>query len=391
MTAPITAGLFTEFRLKSLVFKNRFVLPGMQRGWCEDGAPSDRLTDYYLRRLEGGVGLIISESVAVDHASATRTAMFARLCAKTVDRWAACVGRIRDNGGRMMLQLWHEGGMRIEGGNGPYATSPTLSPSGLAYRGKANGRAASADELAAIRDGFVRSALFAKQAGADGVEIHGAHGYLLDQFLWPVTNRRSDGYGGDDIAARVRFPAEVVAAIRKACGFEFVISFRFSQWKEADFAARIAENPEELGIMVRTLRDAGVDLLHASTRRFWQPEWPGSSLNLAGWAKRLSGLPVITVGSIGLDVDVMETFLGKEGSASAQGSFENLVQRYAAGEFDLVAVGRGQIGDPDWVNKVRDGRFEDIRVFQRADLGVLEAEASLIEEAIRAEGHADSQ
>lgn len=374
--------LFQPFTIKGLTLPNRFVMPGMQRMWCEDGRPLPRLAQYYRRRVEGGVGLVITESCAVDHPSSTQTQMFARITDATLDAWAACIAAVKDAGGRIFLQLWHEGAVRKEGGDGPYSGYPSLSPSGLVYAGKPNGRAATAEDLESIRDAFVRGACAAREIGADGVEVHACHGYLLDQFLWADTNRRTDGYGGDDIRARVRFPAEIVAAIRAAVGSDFVISFRFSQWKEVNYDARIAPTPEDLAIMLAELRAAGVDLFHASARRFWIPEWPGSDLGIAGWTKSLTDKPVIAVGSVGLDTDVMENFFGKEAKSTGESGFGELLRRFNNGEFDLVAVGRGQIGDPDWVNKVREGRFDELRLFTKQDLlGDLELGDSFIAEA----------
>jgi len=380
MTPADLAPLFAPLTIGRMHLPNRFVLPGMQRGWCENGAPSDKLAAYYRRRVEGDVGLLISESVAVDHPSATQSPLFARLTADTLPAWAACVAAVKSAGGHILLQLWHEGAIRADGGEGPWSHHPTISPSGLAHTGRTNGRAATADELVAIRDAFVRSARLAQDAGADGVEVHGAHGYLIDQFLWPVTNRREDGYGGDAMADRVRLPAEIVAAIRAACGPDFVISFRFSQWKEVDFGGRIADTPDELAIMVARLGEAGVDLFHASTRRFWEPEWPGSPLNLAGWTRKLSGLPTITVGSVGLSSDVMDSLLGKEVASRLEPSLADLVKRLDAGEFDLVSVGRSLIADPDWVRKIARGDFGSVRTFQRSDLALPDADMGIIGE-----------
>jgi len=224
-----TAPLFQPFRLNSITLANRFILPGMQRRRCdEDGGPTDQLTEYYRRRVQGGVAMIITESLGVDDPSVTQSAMFARLNARTLDTWKRCAHSIRDAGGNVLFQLWHEGAIRKEGGDGPYAHYPTLSPSGLAFRDKKAGRAATGEELDRIADAFIRCAIMAKDAGANGVEVHSAHGYLLDQFLWGVTNERDDGYGGPDILNRVKFPARIVKGIRAECGPAFVISFRFS-------------------------------------------------------------------------------------------------------------------------------------------------------------------
>jgi 2,4-dienoyl-CoA reductase-like NADH-dependent reductase (Old Yellow Enzyme family) len=367
--------LFRPFSIKGLRLPNRFVMPGMQRQWCEEGRPLPRLAQYYRRRVEGGVGLVITESCAVDHPSSTQTPMFARITEATLDAWADCVAAVKEAGGRIFLQLWHEGAVRKEGGDGPYSSYRSLSPSGLVYTGKPNGLAASAEDLVAIREAFVRGACAAQQIGADGVEVHACHGYLLDQFLWAETNRRTDGYGGDDIRGRVRFPAEIVAAIREAVGPEFVISFRFSQWKEVNYDARIAPRPEDLAVMLSELRAAGADIFHASARRFWIPEWPGSDLGIAGWTKSLTDAPVIAVGSVGLDTDVMDNFFGKEAQPTGEPGFRELLRRFSNREFDLISVGRGQIGDPDWVNKVREGRYSEVRLFTKKDLlGDLEFE-----------------
>ena len=103
--------------------------------------------------------------------------------------------------------------------------------------------------------------------------------------------------------------------MREATGPDFVISVRISQWKESDYDAKIVEEPGELGQLVSMLRSAGADIFHASTRRFWTPEWEGSDLGLAGWVKSFTDAPVIAVGSVGLDIDVMASLDGQEGRA----------------------------------------------------------------------------
>jgi 2,4-dienoyl-CoA reductase-like NADH-dependent reductase (Old Yellow Enzyme family) len=304
----------------------------------------------------------------VDHPSATQVPHYGWIREDTLDAWAHCAGQVRETGGHFFLQLWHEGAIRPEGGDGPYAGYPTLSPSGLVHGQRRNGRAASQEDLAAIKDAFVRGAIVARQIGASGVEVHACHGYLLDQFLWAETNRRRDGYGGDGLEARVRFPAEIVGSIRAAVGPDFVISVRISQWKEVNYEARIVESPEEFAALLQTFRNQGADIMHVSTRRFWQPEWTGSDLGLAGWAKRLTDACVIAVGSVGLDIDVMESLFGRDAKSTGQSGLQELARRFSSGEFDLVSVGRGQIGDPDWVRKVREGRITEIRPFTKQDV-----------------------
>lgn len=360
-------ALFTPFRIKGVNLKNRFIMPAMQRGQCREGAPAPELAEYYKRRVVGGVSLVIGESCAVDHPSATAQPIACRLNAQTLSAWEACVRAVKEAGGEMLLQLWHEGAHRNDD------DGVTLSPSGFAHPGLQRGHAASKEEIFELVAAYVRSAEFAQSIGAAGIELHCAHGYLLDQFLWAKTNQRNDGYGGSDMAARARLPAEILRAIRKACGDSFVLSVRFSQWKEADYAARIAETPQELEIFLGTMRDAGADVFHASTRRFWERAWEDSPDTLAGWTRRLGGLPTIAVGSVGLDRDVMQSFRDEqEATVTTADSLSRLREGMAKGQFDLVAVGRSLIGDPDWVNKVHAGRLSDVRAFRKADVQSLE-------------------
>ena len=365
-----TSRLFTPFTVRNLVLRNRFVVPSMQRGVSDGGMPTADLAAYYRRRAEGGFALIMSESCAIDHPSAGGKQGCVRMASHTKEAWRHCVEGVVGAGGQMFIQLWHEGAMRQEM-NGADEAKPTLSPSGLVTGVKPNGKALTARDMDEIKESYVRGALMSQEVGAAGVELHAAHGFFLDQFLWAETNIRTDGYGGESIAQRVRFPAEVVSAIRQATGENFVISFRFSQWKETDYhTARIVNSPAELGVMLTKLRAAGVDIFHASTRRFHTPEWPNSQLGLAGWTKALTDAAVLTVGSVGGKDEVLESFKGIDttDTPAIVSSIAELIRRFDRQEFDLVAVGRASIGDPDWVNKVAVGRYQDIRRFSLKDL-----------------------
>jgi 2,4-dienoyl-CoA reductase-like NADH-dependent reductase (Old Yellow Enzyme family) len=161
---------------------------------------------------------------------------------------------------------------------------------------------------------------------------------------------------------------EIVEAIRAAVGEEFSIVFRFSQWKQQDYNAKLCQTPEELATFLSLLSDAGVDIFHASTRRFWQSEFEGSDLNLAGWTKKLTNKPVITVGNVGLDTD----FIG-EGNKDLSGTsnptgIDELLSRLNNDEFDLVAIGRALLVDPQWVNKIRDEAIDEIKPFSKKSL-----------------------
>jgi 2,4-dienoyl-CoA reductase-like NADH-dependent reductase (Old Yellow Enzyme family) len=235
------------------------------------------------------------------------------------------------------------------------------SPSGLAAPGKPVGVAMTERAIADTIDAFARAAAEAERIGFDCVEIHGAHGYLLDQFFWDQTNLRTASYGGSTLAERSRFAVEVVKAMRRAVNEEFPISLRLSQWKQQDFSVKLAPTPDALSQWLTPFVDAGVDIFHCSQRRFWEPEFPGSELNFAGWAKSLTGKPTITVGSVGLNDDFLTMFSGK---SSAPASLMSLMARLDWEEFDLVAVGRALLTDAEWAAKVRDGRSSELRGFE---------------------------
>ncbi|WP_433876313.1 NADH:flavin oxidoreductase [Sinomonas atrocyanea] len=370
-TAPLSS-LFTPFDLGPVRLPNRFVMAPMTREFSPDGTVTPDVVGYYARRAAAGVGLLITEGVYVSQDSGPSTSVPRLFGREQLDAWRRLVDAVHAEGGRIVPQLWHLGAAR--GNHAEFNPQlPSLSPSGIAPNGAERGRAATVEELARIREDFARAAVAAQAAGFDGVELHGAHGYLLDQFLWAGTNRRTDGYGGS-LEARLRFPAEVAAAVRAAVGPEFPVIFRFSQWKSGDYGARIAETPEELGTILKTLAHAGVSAFHPSTRRHWEPAFPeadgtgdgeGASLGLAGWTKKLTGLPVITVGSVGLDNAFEVTW--QEGGRSEVRGLETLLAQFARDEFDLVAVGRVLLSDPAWVAKVRDGRTDEIRPFSSED------------------------
>lgn len=360
-------GLFSQLAVGPAVLRNRFVLPAMQRGMAVNYAPTDKLIAYYRSCAKGGAGLVITESVAINHPTSTGHDGFVMMIDRArAEPWKRCLDAVKGEGASVLVQLNHTGACRVENSGGPRPDLPSLSPSGLIRAGHPNGRAASLEELADIRDGYVDSAMMAQELGADGVEVHCAHGYLLDQFLWKETNCRTDRYGGATISERARFPAEVVRKIRQKAGPDFLISVRFSQWKEVDYAARVVHSPEELGQMLGVLRDAGVDLFHASTRRFYEPAFLGSDLTLAAWAKALTDAPVIAVGSVGLSVDIMDTiYSDRPIEGRTEESVRLLEKMFAQGAFDLVAVGRSMMADPEWVNKVGKRRFADIVPFRR--------------------------
>nr|WP_255672857.1 12-oxophytodienoate reductase [Glycomyces amatae] len=344
--------LARPYAINGLELRNRVVMAPMTREFSPGGIPGEDVAAYYARRAAGGVGLIVTEGAYIGHESTWASRKVPRLHGEEqLAGWKRAVDAVHAAGGRIAAQLWHVGATR-DPWTGPVPDADVLSPSGIDLAGAPKGRAMTQADIDAVVAAFAASAADAERVGFDGVEIHGAHGYLVDEFLWAGTNHRTDAYGGD-LRSRTRFAAEVAAAVRAAVSPEFPVLFRFSQWKGGAYDARLADTPERLEQLLAPLADAGVDAFHASTRRYWLPEFDGSDLNLAGWTKKLTGKPVISVGSVGLDRE----FTGPQGMSFKPGAtgIDKLLDRMENDEFDLIAVGRSLIADPDWPGKVMRG------------------------------------
>ncbi len=358
-------ALFTPFSCKSLQLPNRLAMAPMTRSQSPSGIVSDAMRGYYQRRSEGGVGLIISEGTGVNRPGALNDRAVPRFHGEAeLAAWKNGVDAVHAAGGSFAPQLWHVGAMRAPAHADRLPDEVLESPSGIPQPGKTRGQTMSDSDIADTIDAFAQAALAAKQIGCDAAEFHGAHGYLIDQFFWGPTNQRSDAFGGASLVERSRFAVEILKAARAAVGDDFALILRISQWKQQDYNAKLADNPAEMEAWLGALSDAGADIFHCSQRRFWEAEFDGSTLNFAGWAKKLSGKPTISVGSVGLEGDFLDT-LSKGLSSERDNSqrIAELEQRVADGEFDLVAVGRALLQDPNWVAKLRDGRDDELQAF----------------------------
>ncbi|WP_089243991.1 NADH:flavin oxidoreductase [Rhodococcoides kyotonense] len=366
-TAVTTSDLFSPLEVKSLKLRNRFAMAPMTRAFSPGGIPGENVAEYYRKRAAGGTSLIITEGTLIpDPAAGPDTRVPHIYGTDSLDGWKSVVDAVHSEGSAIIPQLWHLG---VQRGSAPRLNpdAETVSPSGLALDGTAVGQALLPGDLEKLLQYWVDAAVNAQRVGFDGVELHGAHGYLLDEFFWETTNVRADIYGGS-LEARTRFPAEVVAAIRAAVGEDFAIVYRYSQWKADHYDARIAQTPQELERVLAPLVNAGVDVLHPSTRRHWEPAFPElagveGERGLAGWTKTITGLPTITVGSVGLD-KVFDGAWGDD-AASATTGLEPLLKQFEREEFDVVAVGRALLADPEWVNKVEAGRLDERVAFSR--------------------------
>lgn len=371
MTSSAADALFQPFELKGMTLPNRIVMAPMTRGMAPGGVPGAANAAYYRRRAEGAVGLILTEGTVVNRPASRNEPGIPFLHGEAaMAGWRGVVEAVHGAGGKIGPQIWHTGATR--GGSGWEPESDVESPSGLLAPGEPRGRAMTEEDIADTIAAFGKAAADSKAAGFDVVELHGAHGYLIDEFFWPGTNQRTDRWGGATIEERSRFAVEAIRSVRAAVGPDLPVIIRVSQWKQQDYAARLAATPDEMARWLVPLVEAGADVIHASQRRYWEPEFPEidgeQGLNFAGWAKKLTGATTISVGSVGLDGDFFGAFTG---TGSANAGIEQLVARMEKDEFDLVAVGRALLSDPDWAAKVRDGATGDLKGFVPESLAEL--------------------
>ncbi|MDV6298955.1 12-oxophytodienoate reductase [Dietzia maris] len=377
-TPPVAPGreaLFRPLEVRSLRLANRLVMSPMTRMGCPDGLPDEVNRDYYADRAAGGTGLVVTEGIGVDHPTSVDHSWIPRLdTPESVSAWRVVTDAVHAAGGRIIAQLWHVG--PLWGANARFDRAHRdrlmemhpMRPSGrwgtpgvTTYSERSVARWSpevppmTDGDIAEVIDAFARSARLAMDAGFDGVTLHGGHGYLLDAFVWADTNRRTDDWGGD-LAARSRFPAAVVAAVRSAIGPDAPLFYRFSQHTQQDYTVRKATTPDELGVYLGALAEAGVDLLDASTRRFSDAAFPDlggddGEVTLAGWARRLTGLPSGAVGGVGIGTSLREQKSGKP--AIAADNIDAVVECMERGEFDLISVGRLHLADPSIAEVLR--------------------------------------
>lgn len=367
--------LFRSLKVGSLTLPNRIVMAPMTRGRSPGGVPGPSVAAYYRRRALGGVGLIISEGTRPGHASALGYPDVPVLDGdEPLAGWRRVVQGVHSAGGRIAAQIWHVGsycrpGFDRGGTIDRLAPYPVTHPGMTGQSTARLPRRMEKRDIEAVVRSYGEAALNANRLGFDAVEIHGAHGYLIDQFFWSMTNKRLDEYGGA-IKDRSRFAVEIIKEIKHTAGDAMPIIFRFSNWKlnVYDERGKLFDSPKELEAFLKPLADAGVDIFHASTRRFDTPEFAGSNLNLAGWTKRIFKKPTISVGSVGLTADFISE---RQGQAVTACSIERLLDRMDRGEFDLIAVGRALLADPFWLEKMRNGECEKIVPYTQESLGRL--------------------
>ena len=326
----------------------------MTRNQSPGGIPTSDVISYYARRAKAEVGLIITEGIEVSHIASSAYPNVPRLDTnKAREGWKKVVDGIKNNNGAVIAQLWHCGGFRKLGMQ-PNPEVPGYTASGLVKPGKKVAHEMTLQDIKETIDAYASDAKICQELGFDGVEIHGAHGYLIDNFLWGGTNIREDSYGGS-IQKRSQFVSDIIKAVKENVGDQFIVGLRFSQWKQHDFSAKLASTPDDLKKILMPPVEAGLDFLHSSMRRFWESEFEGSDENLAYWTKKISNIPTIGVGSVGLDSDFIDMT-----APATPTSIDKALDDIKKQKYDLIAVGRALLSDYEWVVKMKEGRLNDV-------------------------------
>lgn len=336
-----TSPVFTPISIGNVKIKNRLVVAPMVTVYCDnDGMATDRFIAYHEARAKGGFGMIIVEDYAVDPLG--RGFWTPGLWKdEQIKSHMKLTDTVHKAGAKIIAQIYHAGRQTTPAviGEQPVSASPLACPVlGVIPR------ELTVEEIKKLVTQFGDTALRAKKAGFDGIEVHGAHGYLIAQFMSKYSNKRCDEYGGS-LEKRLRFPLEIVADIRKKCGDDFLISFRIS----ADDKVPGGRTIEETKAIAIKLEKQGVDLLHVSVGTY-ESTWavippmninPGWIVDYAEEVKRVVNIPVMTVGRIN-DPVLAESIL-------------------LSGKADLIAMGRASLADPELPNKFKNNQYEDIR------------------------------
>ena len=342
--------LFDSIKIGNITIDNRIGLSPMTRtSATAEGLVTDEMVSYYAKFTRSGFGLTITEGVYTDDKySQGYFNQPGIINEEQKNAWKKVTDTVHEKGGKVIMQLMHAGALS----QGNRFTEEMLAPSSIQPKGEqlefygghgqfSTPKEATKDDITEIINGFVAAARRAKEAGFDGVEIHGANGYILDQFLTDYTNERTDEYGGA-IENRVRLSVEVVKAVREAVGQDFTVGIRVSQGKVNDHHHKWAGKEKDAEVIFGKLGQAGLDFIHVTEYEAWQPAFSEGEATFAALARKYGKLPVIANGGL-----------------HDPGKAKEII---ASGEADIITIARGALANSDWPYKVKNGdKLEDFQ------------------------------
>ncbi len=345
--------LFEPGKIGTLSIKNRIVMAPMGTiGLVEmDGRFAQRGIEYFATRARGGAGLITTGCILVDNEVEPKVedywSFMPRIdSVRFVTGLSELADAIHDYGAKLSVSLTGGYGRVISRKVFPLARQPVApSPGPWLWDNSVTTRELTTAEVEKIVKAFELAAERARTAGIDAVEIHGHEGYLIDQFMTALWNKRTDKYGGD-LDGRFRFPIEIIEAVKRGAGRDFPVIFRYGAKHYLPGGRDIAESQE----IAKRLEQVGADALHIDAGVYETWHWahpptyqpPGCLVDMAEAIKKVVTIPIIAVGKLGYP-ELAERVLEEE-------------------KADFIALGRPLLADPEWPTKVKEGRLEDIRM-----------------------------
>ena len=348
--------LFTPYL--PLGLKNRVVMAPMTRYNCTDtGAPTDDVAAYYIKRAQNQVGLIIVESCAVNATDAMGYVNGAQFHSEEhLEKWKPIVEEVHKTGAKIWIQLFHAGRLTVEevAGVKPVAPSPVKTFQGKSFwREEKEGDilhfqtktpfktpiALEKDKIQTIIQQFADACALAEKAGFDGVELHGAHGYLLHQFCHTETNLRQDEYKAD---TKFSFVQQVVSACKRVVSENFVLAYRMSVHMVDSSYVRYDKEVLNYSILIKLLTDLGIDAFHSSELNAGSKMF-GGEISLHELIRQYTDKPLIVCGNV-----------------ASRKKAEKILTKGIA---DLVGIGRAFIPNPDLVIKFKERPEEKLIKF----------------------------
>lgn len=335
--------LFSPININGVELHNRIGLAPMTRTSAEaNGVPSQAMLSYYTRYAKGGFSLLISEGTYPDEAYSQGYLNQPGIATTDqISGWRIITNAVHGEGAKMFCQIMHAGALS----QGNIYLTETKAPSAITPKGEQLGfyggegvystpAEMSKKEIDQVKQGFANAAENARKAGFDGIEIHGANGYLLDQFLTDYTNKREDEYGGST-ENRLRLLVEVCKAVREKVGKDYPVGIRISQAKVNDYTHKWKGGEKDAEIIFSQLGTCGLDFIHITEFQVDAPAFGEQGPSLALLAKNWTNLPVIANGSI-----------------STPGQAEKLITENG---IDVVTIGKTALANKNWAQKAERG------------------------------------
>jgi len=356
------SDVMQSIRFTNQTLANRFALAPMTRTSAEpNGTPNDLMADHYEAYAKGGFGLLITEGTYTDNGPSQGYANQPGIInAAQIEGWKTIVNRVHAAGSKMFVQLMHAGAQfqanhYLDQPVAPSTVKPKGAPLGF-YGDQTQWKTPTSMTIEDIQfaiTGFAQSAVNAKAAGFDGIELHGANGYLLNQFLSTYFNHRDDSYGGN-LENRLRIVVETIEAVREAVGNDFPLGIRLSQVTVTDPDYQLPEGEEGFRQIVEAVRDAGADFVHTTDGDVRRAPFIEGTKTLADVAAEVDNLELIING--GIDETNHQDFAAHYPKA-------------------LLAIGKKALANPDFVQRLKEGKkIDDV------DFAMLQPKATISNE-----------